>query len=326
MILARSIAPPARFGRLSSPLRRLFRLSPRQAELSTRGFTAVDPAKRQSLEATGHAFIGGYNSALTVTDLRDVLGHIAGVAPLLRGFVAEGAAMGVAIADTLSLGHERLPAYIAATERDFTYLAHVGAGWALARTPWRRQAILTPLDPIHRWLAFDGLGFHDAFFRLARIAAGWRRLSDGYAAHAYDQGIGRALWFAAGGDVAGAAHLIAALPMPRHADLWSGLGLAMAYAGPAHDDDLREALREAGAHAAAFAQGVAFACEARARANFIPGNADNAAQVVWQADASVVARLVRERRSRLPDRDGHTPRYELWRRDTASAFQTPATP
>jgi hypothetical protein len=324
--LVRPAAPPARFGQLTSLLRRLFRLSPRQAEFATRGFTARDPVKRQALEATGRAFIGGYNSALAAADLSDILDHVAGVTPARRGFAAEGAAMGVAIADTMPFGHERLPAYIAATERDFTYLTHVGAGWALARAPWRRRAILAPLDPVHHWLAFDGLGFHDAYFSQPRIAQGWRRVTDGYAARVYDQGIGRATWFVAGGDVADAARIIAALPAARHADLWSGLGLAMAYAGPASDGDLRAALSAAGAHAADFAQGAAFACEARARANVIPDNTENAARVIWRSEAGSVARLVRDKRGRLPDRDGAVPRYEQWRRDTADAFQLTVAP
>lgn len=326
MTLVRPLAAPARFGHLTSRLRRLFRLSPRQSEFAVRGFTARDPVKQQVLETTGRAFIGGYNSALAATDLSDILEHIAGAAPVLRGFAAEGAAMGVAIADAMSLRRAFLPAYIAATERDFTYLAHVGAGWALARTPWRRHAILAPLDTVHHWLAFDGLGFHDAYFYQPRIARGWRRVSDGYAARVYDQGIGRATWFVAGGDVAAAARIVAALPTPRHGDLWSGLGLAMAYAGPASDDDLRATLSGAGAHAASFAQGVAFACEARARADVVPGNTDNAARVIWQSDAGAVAGLVRDKRGRLPGRDGPVPRYELWRRETASAFRPPATP
>lgn len=328
MTLVRSVMPATRFGRLSSALRRVFHLSPRQADFATRGFTAQDAAKRQALETTGRAFIGGYNSALAASDLSGILDHIAGIPPALRGFAAEGAGMGVAIADAMSFRHAQLPAYIAATERDFTYLTHVGAGWAIARTPWRRAAILAPLDAVHHWLAFDGLGFHDAYFSQPRIAAGWRRITGGYAARVYDQGIGRAIWFVAGGDVAAATGIIAALPAPRHGDLWSGLGLAMAYAGPASDDDLRAALRAAGAHAASFAQGIAFACEARARAQFIPANTDNAAQVVWQSDAGVVARLVRDRRARLPDADGDgdMPRYEQWRRDTASAFQQAAAP
>ncbi|MCW5691799.1 MAG: DUF1702 family protein [Pseudolabrys sp.] len=324
MTLVRAFTPTAKLGQFSASLRRLFHLSPRQAEFSTRGFTAKNSNKRQALEAAGQAFIGGYNSALAATDLSDILEHIAGAAPTLRGFHSEGAAMGVAIADAMSLRHPQLPAYIAATERDFTYLAHVGAGWALARTPWRRAAILAPLDPVHRWLAYDGLGFHDAYFSQPRIATGWRRITDGYAARAYDQGIGRAIWFVAGGDVEPAARIIAALPPPRHSDLWSGVGLAMAYAGPASDGDLRAALTAAGAHAAAFAQGVAFACEARARAQFIPANTDNAAHAVWHSDAGVVARLVRDRRGRLPETDGAVPRYEMWRRDVANASQQPA--
>ncbi|MBS0536819.1 MAG: DUF1702 family protein [Proteobacteria bacterium] len=323
MTLVRPFASPARLGPPASLLRRLFRLSPRQAEFATRGFTAHDEIKRQALEDAGRAFIGGYNSALAATDLSDILDHVADTAPALRGFAAEGATMGVAIADAMSLRRAQLPAFLAVTERDFTYLAHVGAGWALARTPWRRHAILASLDAVHHWLAYDGLGFHDAYFSQPRMARGWRRITDGYAARVYDQGIGRAIWFVSGGDVAHAERILAALPASRHGDLWSGLGLAMAYAGPASDDDFNAVLTAAGAEVAAFSQGVAFACEARVRAGVIPGNTDNAARVVLRRTASAVAGFVRDSRHRLPGRDGAVPRYEMWRRDVASAFQRP---
>lgn len=322
MTVVRSLTPSVRSGRAFSPLKRLFRLSPREAEFQTRGFAAADPVRREALETAGRAFIGGYNAGLLGRDIDDITGHLAAISPGLRGFAAEGAAMGVAIGDALSLTGARLPAYLDATGRDFTYLVHVGAGWAMARTPWRRRAILRPLDAVHRWLAFDGLGFHDAYFKHQRIAAGWRRETNGYAARAYDQGIGRALWFVAGGDVLQAARLIGALPAARHDDQWSGLGLAMAYAGPAGDTDFAEALRVCGPSATAFAQGVAFACEARARASHVPLGTERAARTVWHRSASDVAGFVRNVRAGLPKADTEHPRYEIWRRDVARAFDT----
>lgn len=325
MTLARSLTASARPNRAFATLRRLFLLSPAEADFATRGFPASDPARREALEAAGRAFIGGYNAALTAASIDDLLAHLAACPQPMRGFAAEGAGMGIAIGDALSLGRARLSSFIAATERDFTYLVHVGAGWAIARTPWRRRAILKPLDSAHGWLAFDGLGFHDAYFNHSRIAAGWRRETQGYAARAYDQGIGRALWFVSGGDAPKAARLIAALPEARHGDLWSGLGLAMAYAGPAGSDEFTATLHRAATRGAAFAQGVAFACEARARARCIPDATELAARAIWGRNAGTIASLVRDARQRLPDADGEVPRYEIWRRDVACIF-TPEPP
>ncbi len=320
MTLVRSLAPARAVGRRSwSPLRRLLVLSPDEASFTRRGFTAADSARRDALEAVGRDFIAGYNAALLARDIDDLAEGLATVAQASRGFFAEGAAMGVAIADGLSLRQPQLGTYLTAADRDFTYLAHVGTGWALARMPWRRRAILESLDALHGWLAFDGLGFHDAYFQHARIAAGWRRETQDYGARVYDQGVGRALWFVAGGDVSVAARHIAGLDPSRRDDLWSGLGLAMAYAGPAADSEFAAARDIAGASSAAFAQGIAFACEARARARIIPVGTDRAARTVWGRGAEDVAALVRRSRARLPRTApaNLSPRYEIWRVDVA---------
>ena len=304
------------------PLRRLLRLSLDQALFEARGFAACPSPRRLALEAVGATFIGGYNAALAADTIDEVLRHIAAFAPAQRGFAAEGAAMGVAVADALPFRKPRLDAYLRAVAGEFTYLAHVGAGWALARVPWRRRHILAALDPVHHWLAFDGLGFHDAYFFHRRILAGWRRQRTGYAAKAYDQGVGRALWFVAGACAQEVTRLIAAFPAARQRDLWSGLGLAMAYAGPASPADIVSAHRAADAHAGLFAQGVAFACEARARAGYVPEHTELAARAVSGIDAGSLAQWVRAARARLPADETDPPRYELWRCSVASALPT----
>jgi len=301
-------------------LRRLLSLSPDEASFKKRGFLETDHEKQLTLEATGQAFIGGYNAALAAGRLDEALRHIDTVSPLRRGFAAEGAAMGFAIADALPFQQPRLPDYVQASKREFSYLTHVGAGWALARVPWRRARILAPLDPIHHWLAYDGLGFHDTYFYHRHALAGWRRQRTGYASHVYDQGIGRALWFVGGGSVAAATRMIAGFPSQRQSDLWSGLGLAMAYAGPADGDEIKEADRNAGEFRPRFALGVAFACEARALARYIPAHTDLAARIVSGASAEALSALTRDIRKNLPAADADAPLYQMWQRHVAAAM------
>ncbi len=309
----------------SFSVRRLLTLSLEEARFQIRGFPAADPSRQSALETIGQTFIRGYNAALLARNAEAALSFTNGVSPAARGFAAEGAAMGAAIADAVSFRKSLFPACLKAFESDFTYLAHVGAGWSLARVPWRRRRILGELDPLLRWLAFDGLGFHDTYFYHRRILAGWRRERSGYAARSYDQGVGRALWFVAGGSVAAAIKLISSLPESRHAesrlgDLWSGLGLAMTYAGQAAADDFAVACEAAGPHRKQFAQGIAFACEARALARHIPDHTDLAARTVWGIDAEQLSCLVRQARDRLPEAESDLPRYEIWRRAVAGSL------
>ena len=286
--------------RLSArPLRRLLSLSLDQANFRTRGFASAEPSRQRALEKIGKTFIGGYNAALAADSVEQILQHTGAIAQMDRGYAAEGAAFGAAIVDALPFRRALLPRCIEAFQSDFRYLAHVGAGWALARVPWRRRCIVASLDPLLRWLAFDGLGFHDTYFYHDRILAGWHRWRSGYAARAYDQGVGRALWFV-GGSVPAVISLISTFPASRRSDLWSGLALAMTYAGPSRDHEIVAAFRSAAAYRADFAQGIAFACEARALAGHQPAHTEFAAQIVWQNDAMTVAKLVREERDRLP--------------------------
>jgi hypothetical protein len=294
--------------------RDLFSLSPASASFDIRQFHADDPAVRARLEQIGEVFISGFNRALCDESSLVMRNHLEAVDPDLRGFAAEGAAMGCAIADAVMFGGDRLRAWVNCTAGEFTYLTHVGAGWALARVPWRRRAILRCLDPVHYWLVFDGLGFHDAYFSSRRVASGWRRLRTGYAARTYDQGVGRAIWFTAGGSVERAIELISRLDSSRHADLWAGLGLALAYAGGGRPADLRLAVQTAADTRSWLAQGAAFAAEARARADHVPDYTREAVSILSGADSEDAVRLVRRVRAALPSAEsGDTPRYELWR-------------
>jgi enediyne biosynthesis protein E3 len=316
-----TIAADARsWVRYSPPLiRQLLRLSLDEASFKSRGFAASTPTKQATLEGIGRTFIGGYNAALTATKVEDIVQYIRDISSTERGFAVEGAAMGAAVSDALPFRRSLLPACIEAFEHDFTYLAHVGAGWSLARMPWRRTQIIALLDPIHCWLAYDGLGFHDTYFKHRRVFAGWRRESSGYRARAYDQGVGRALWFVTGGSIEAVILVISKLPEIRQNDLWSGLGLAMAYAGPISSDEIIRAFQSAGLNGIHFAQGIAFACEARLLARHVPPHTELAARTIWGDDAEMVSELVREARNRLPETDGDFPRYELWRQYVASA-------
>lgn len=305
---------------LRSLVPRLLGLSADQASFQARGFATPHSPAQQSLETVGRTFIGGYNAALAAQHLDSVIQYIRGLPLDERGFAAEGAAMGVAVVDALPFRKPMLPSFVAALDSRYTYLVHVGCGWAIARVPWRRKQILASLNTVHGWLAIDGLGFHDTYFYHKRILAGWRREQSGYAARAYDQGVGRALWFVAGGSTASAIRLILGFPYERRSDLWSGLGLAMAYAGPAGQTEAAAALAAADRDAASFAQGVAFACEAHALGLHAPIHADVLARSIWDLSASELAGLVRDARAGLSATPSDPPQYQNWRDSVSQAF------
>lgn len=307
--------PPWPLSDLTRRWRGFFVLAAREASFAVRGFPRHHDGIRRHLEHIGETFLAGYNCALLEDDARSVQDFVAELDPDYRGFAVEGATMGAAVADAVSLGADRLRAWMVLNEPEYTYLTHAGAGWALARMPWRRKPIFRSTDPIHGWLVYDGLGFHDAYFKPIRISRGWRRIRRGYAANAYDQGIGRALWFVSGGDPLRAAAVISAFPEARRSDLWSGLGLALAYAGGADERILANVLLAAGPLRPCLAQGAAFAAEARLRARHLPVHAATAVSILTGRDPENIVRLVRQLRHQLPSAEtAELPRYEIWRR------------
>lgn len=293
-----------------------------EATFVKRGFSYQNFATRAHLETIGKTFMCGYRAGLTERQPEALGGVLAGVVPELRGFAFEGAGMALALLDSIFPWRRRFRALLMGPGRSHRYMLHVGAGWARARLR-RRAAPWVENDPLLGWLAVDGFGFHQGYFHPDTfVTAGRRPARIGvYAARAFDQGLGRSLWFVFGADLVAASRAIARLVPERHSDLWSGLGLAAAYAGsgsrPAH-----EALRRAaGAFLPDVAQGVAFATAARIEADNLTENTRTACQLFCGCEPATVAAIVNDARARLTRSTDEThPAYEAWRQAISAVF------
>jgi enediyne biosynthesis protein E3 len=302
-------------GRLSAARLALFGISPREAEFSVRGFSATDPARQDRLETVGRSFVAGYNAAIATGQGDAALEQLAEFPEALRGFVVEGAAMGLALLDIVTPWPRRsFIAFVAGAAEPYTYLAYVGAGWALARTSWRLAGRLGRLDPLLRWLMFDGFGFHAGYFLPRRVFdQHWRPgLPQGYAAQAFDQGLGRALWFAMGASGEKVRAAVETFAPERRPDLWSGIGLAAAYAGGASTEELTALVQAAGGSRLDLGQGAAFAAAAHLRAGVLPDHTEAACQVLCGADGHTASALTAEVRPD-PEADPAGQHYEAWR-------------
>ena len=271
--------------------RRLFGISRREAEFATRGFTGAAPEARARLEAIGGTFIDGYNAWLA----DDLDAQLPDIAPDLRGFAVEGAAMACALLDHLTPWRRDRWARLLAARPEHVYMAHIGAGWATARLHGSLRRAVARRDPLLGWLVADGWGFHQTYFHPARWATGRARFSarSGYLARAVDQGVGRALWFVAGADPVRVARHLEQFAPDRRADLWSGIGLAATYAGGCAPSALDALVTLAGSHRAALAQGAAFAATARAVAGNSTPLVDHAARALSGHGSRVLWQLAR---------------------------------
>lgn len=295
----------------------------RNVLLEVRGFPIGSPSAQGCLETAGRSFLEGFGvaaerptSAETATALSDIEGN-------RRGFAFEGAAMALAIRDALPIGHRHHVTDFIAVAEEHIYMLYVGIGWALARLPRRlhRAATVGITDPVLAWLALDGYGFHQAYFKTSKYVGDHHVEPDppqlsiahgDYTRNAIDQGIGRALWFVSGADPDRACDLIGGFAVDRRADLFAGLGLAVTYAGGATESDLTGLAQRAADHRLCLAQGAVFAAEARRRAGITQPATAAAVRILTGRSVIHAADIAVDTRPLDPVVDGQVG-YAVWR-------------
>ena len=290
-------------------------ISPIEATFSRRGFCTSNPDAQRHLEAIGGTFLSGYNLALECRDLPDLAQRLKKIDSDRRGFGYEGAALALALLDhLLPFGGGRFQRFLDSVAAPHLYMVYVGYGWAEARLFWLRRnlaGLLERLDPLLGWLVIDGFGFHTGYFDW-RHSIDRRRLPvpmPGYFLRAFDQGLGRSLWFVRSGDVSAISQTIQTFPEQRRADLWSGIGLASTYAGGVTRADLEQLINAAVGYRTHLAQGAAFAAKARMRADNPSASTEMACQVLCGLSATAAARVTDESLDHLHS-DEAEPAYE----------------
>ncbi|MFQ6009294.1 MAG: DUF1702 family protein, partial [Candidatus Zixiibacteriota bacterium] len=312
-----------RMRHLAGRLRRIvFGISQREALFSRRGFFARTSEARAHLEQVGATFIAGYNAALEETDATSLMPVLNQNERELTGFAFEGAAMALALLDLITpWNRTRIDKYLEVAGAQHVYMIHIGAGWALARLRRSIESYLKRRHPVYRWLVVDGYGFHQGYFHWKRFIES-RKLPikmSGYALRAFDQGLGRALWFMYGADVEQVSSSVRSFAAHRQPELWSGVGLACAYAGKVSLPEIRRLRTAAGQYYPQLAQGAAFAAKARLRAENLTEYTDQVCQELCGISAVEAANLTDRALENLPT-ESEEPAYQVWRSRLHSMF------
>lgn len=295
--------------------RRLLGVPISETTCRRRRFRCHEESMKTRIEWIGETFLTGYHSALSNGLSPQLTKDLDAIDGEIRGFAVEGAAMGLALMDRIWLPKpSRIERFLEGYGRAHIYMVHVGVGWMWARIPWRRQSDQKRLDPVLSWLAMDGWGFHQAYFGFSdqrHWATPPSRLN-GYERRAFDQGMGRALWFTNGGNPALIADSVAGFAQSRQMDLWSGVGLAAAYAGIISEAALTALAQHAGPFRPALAQGAAFAAKARLRAGNATEYSRLASRKLCGLSIEAAAQATDAALENLPARNDE-PAYEVWR-------------
>ncbi len=302
--------------------RRLFGIDRNETSVALRGFHVKCPAAAAHFELIGATFVEGYHAALTEDRPEPLAANLESVPREMRGFAYEGAGMALCLLDRLTpWRRDRWQRFAGGPGLAHVYMMHVGAGWTLGRLPFSARRMTSRRDPMLGWLAIDGYAFHEAYFRTDRAVTRGeipQRLN-GYARTAWNLGLGRGLWFVDGAEVERIAARIDGFAADRRAHLWSGIGLASAYAGGASEDELHQLAVAAGKNRPSLAQGVTFAAKARERAGNPVSHTELACRVICSMSSVEAANLTDVALVGASDH-GDVPAFEIWRRRIQSRF------
>ena len=291
--------------------RSLFGISFEETTFAKRGFYRGDRRTQEKLELVGRTFVQGYHAALEDDCFEVLVPCLQTIDAEFRGFAFEGAAMGLALLDYFSPWKRRLVAFLQGPGANHIYMLHVGAGWTLGRLPRSATRLMKQVDPLLRWLVLDGYGFHEGFFSWHRFLQNQELpYLSGYALRAFDQGLGRSLWFVKCADVSQIMVTIDAFLSSRQSDLWSGVGLACAYAGGVEREAIQALCEAAGKYRSHLAQGAAFAAKARQRAGNPAVHTALACEIFSGHSCNEAVRITDESLHNLPQDERA---YEMWR-------------
>lgn len=152
-----------------------------------------------------------------------------------------------------------------ATSETHASQVHVGLGWAVAKEKPADLSFINNLYPRMQFRVWDGCGYYDGIFRQRQVVK--NQLRPDYVPekdlNAYDQGLGRSLWYSCKGDENKIPDMIRAFAPACHPDLWRGIGIACSYVGGCDKAALKALAGSAGKHSIQLGIGAAMVAKAR---------------------------------------------------------------
>lgn len=308
-------------------LNKLFGPDPSETTFEKRGFQTPGGEKQANLEKVGRIFLQGFGYGMTGSDVAEVAANLETIERSYRGFSYEGCAMALGVRDALRpMRQHWIRDFLAGPGDGHIYMAHIGVGWAMARVPRARWRVIARPDSLLGWLALDGYGFHQAYFRTKEYVDNQVQADiplfrpAQYAQRVIDQGIGRALWFVNGSDPSRVATTISGFAPSRRSDLWSGAGLASVYAGGIDAGALDEFGQLAGRYLPDVAQAACFAAKARLRADLVIPHTELAVKTYCKLTVEEAAAVTDRALEGLPV-GGPVPAFEVWRQRIRKHFE-----
>ncbi len=304
---------------LSTILKPVLRLSADDfPKVAAQQFGAHDDIDRvwRDFAPVAHTLVDSFWTTVDHPRFAALVGLLDATDDEVRGVAYEGAGMGLSLLDCLLPYRRRLAGFLAGPGGAYKPLVFIGAGLALPRAPVDPFRVMARYSDDDRWLIFDGYGFYYGFFEPESSLRQQIRPNHitGYAERMFDRGLGRSLWFTSAANTQRLAATIDRFPAARRGDLWSGIGLACAYAAGVLDESaVRQIMTAAGPDVGQFAVGVAIGAGFRSLAGHSAAHTDLACRISWGADGVTIAEVAEAERAGTAPPDVATPPYEAWR-------------
>jgi len=244
--------------------------------------------KIKQLQRVAGLFLDGFGMAAggTGSPLDRQLGTFAHVD---RGVAFEGAAAGSAVSDLIRHGNHSESSLLLKNNPNFSFLIFLGIGEALAQLKMPPQLCNSVAN--ERWSGqiIEGYGFFDGYFNWYEAIVK-QRYPIGLAPSlraAYDQGLGRAIFFMTNCNPALMRDYISSFHITRRAEMWSGAGIPIAYVGGNSERELKKLLDFAGHYRAELMQGVLLGASARTQQALVPDHTEMACNIICGESAIV---------------------------------------
>jgi enediyne biosynthesis protein E3 len=294
-------------------------------------FPGEESFARKQLRQVTYAFVQEYNTALEIGPSSVLESTLEAIDPNLQGFACEGIGMAMTIIDyTTPWNRSRLKAFAEGAGAPHSDLVHVGAGFAMAIIPGGVSTFLPKMNPMQRWLSIDGLGCYHGMFNWKDSVENHLipRYLTGYAVRAFDQGLGRSIWFGHSANIDAIVGTINAFKQDRKADLWSGIGVACTYAGGTCAEDIERLLKASGQYASSLSQGASIAARFRVRGGNLIKSAEITCNILCGLSVQDAAKLAEVTQLELKIDLNESiynqyPIYEAWRNELSVRLMKP---
>jgi hypothetical protein len=157
----------------------------------------------------------------------------------------------------------------------------------------------------------DGHGYYDGTFRQVR-SVGSKERPDCIQQKdfsAYDQGLGRSLWYSNKGDIQKIKNTIQSFPADRQKHLWRGIGIASVFVGKCDATSLQMLMESAGNYKIQLAIGASIVAKARTETKTFTQDVENACRIWCTISADQARKLVAHAELINEDQEDA---YNLW--------------